>query len=160
MARGDRTPDWHSAGERHRPMRGRVFPRHSKGKGRALSALVVFSDQADLPWLRFLRRGYRHCFLAFLQESNWVIYDSLVHRTEISTLDLPSDFDLAGWYRTHGFGVLATEIRPPSALRGKKAGWIYFPLRPFTCVEAVKRVLGIEAAHVFTPWQLYRHLRR
>ena len=32
------------------------------------------------------------------------------------------------------------------------------PLMVFTCVEAVKRVLGLHRRLVFTPWQLYRHL--
>jgi hypothetical protein len=32
------------------------------------------------------------------------------------------------------------------------------PVLPFTCVEAVKRILGIHAWAVVTPWQLYRHL--
>ena len=32
------------------------------------------------------------------------------------------------------------------------------PLRPYSCVESVKRILGIRAGLVLTPWQLYRHL--
>ena len=32
------------------------------------------------------------------------------------------------------------------------------PLAIFTCVEAVKRILGIRATWVLTPWQLYRRL--
>ena len=32
------------------------------------------------------------------------------------------------------------------------------PFMLFTCVEAVKRVLGIHRRGIVTPWQLYRHL--
>ena len=32
-------------------------------------------------------------------------------------------------------------------------------LRPFTCVEVVKRVLGIKRWSIFTPYQLYRYLK-
>ena len=35
----------------------------------------------------------------------------------------------------------------------------YFkPIMPFTCVEVVKQVLGINDWRVFTPYQLYRRL--
>jgi len=124
----------------------------------ALYALVVFSDQTDLPWLRVLKHGFRHCFLAMLQGSRWLIYDPLLHRTEIVALDLPMDFDLADWYRAHGLRVVAANVRPAPLPPATLAPWAHLPLRPFTCVEAVKRVLGIQAANIFTPWQLYRHL--
>jgi hypothetical protein len=128
------------------------------GHEKSLHALVIFSDQTDLPWLRLLRHGFRHCFLAILQGSRWLIYDPLVHRTEITALDLPLDFDLAIWYRAHGFRVVATTIQPGPPPRHGLRPWAHFPIRPFTCVEAVKRVLGIRATTIFTPWQLYRHL--
>jgi hypothetical protein len=32
------------------------------------------------------------------------------------------------------------------------------PVRPFTCVEAVKRLIGIHAPWTLTPWQLFGHL--
>jgi len=37
----------------------------------------------------------------------------------------------------------------------KQAPWM-----PFSCVEAVKRVLGIHKSFILTPWQLYRFLRK
>jgi hypothetical protein len=33
------------------------------------------------------------------------------------------------------------------------------PFMLFTCVEAVKRVLGIHRRGIVTPWQLYQHLK-
>ena len=33
------------------------------------------------------------------------------------------------------------------------------PWGPFTCVEAVKRVLGVRARFILTPWRLYKFLR-
>jgi hypothetical protein len=54
------------------------------------------------------------------------------------------------FYRQRGHRVIATTLMiPPRVLA---------PIRPFTCVEAVKRVLGLRAPWVFTPWQLYCHL--
>jgi hypothetical protein len=58
--------------------------------------------------------------------------------------------ELAAWYRHHGLHVVKTVATTPPA---KCA-----PFRPFTCVEAVKRALGLRAPWVFTPRQLHRHL--
>jgi hypothetical protein len=57
---------------------------------------------------------------------------------------------LGEWYRRQGLRVIETSVRA-APLR-------VAPLRPLTCVEAVKRVLGIHARSINTPWQLYRHL--
>lgn len=35
-----------------------------------------------------------------------------------------------------------------------KVSWF----RPFSCVEVVKRILGIDQALIFTPYQLYRYV--
>lgn len=114
-------------------------------------ALVVFSGQTELRLLRFLRRGFRHCFAAFRDGDRWLTFDPLSHRTEIRTQTVPADFDLAAYYRAQGLTVLPVRL-PPVPARAA-------PLRPFTCVEATKRALGLHAPWVFTPWQLYRYLR-
>jgi len=63
---------------------------------------------------------------------------------------LPANFDLAAWLKERGCTVIKTCAR-----HDKKR-----PAPPmiFTCVEAVKRILGIHSVRIFTPWQLYRHL--
>jgi hypothetical protein len=43
---------------------------------------------------------------------------------------------------------------PRPALRSRPG----FAPAPLTCVTVVKRVLGIHAPWVWSPWQLYRHL--
>jgi hypothetical protein len=48
--------------------------------------------------------------------------------------------------------VVETRIRPAPRRPA--------PLRPYTCVEAVKRILGLHAPWVITPWQLYGLLRK
>jgi hypothetical protein len=58
--------------------------------------------------------------------------------------------DLEEWYRHQGLSVIETCVRA-APLR-------VAPLRPLTCVEAVKRILGIHARSINTPWQLYRYL--
>jgi len=36
----------------------------------------------------------------------------------------------------------------------------YMPFEPLTCVSLTKKLLGINKPLIFTPYQLYRHLRR
>jgi hypothetical protein len=119
--------------------------------GRA-PVLVVFADHAQCPWLRPLRRGFRHCFAVLRQEPLWLACEPLKDRIELAALDLPSDFDLAGFYVARGYRVLLGQ-RPMPGQRRR------FALVPLTCVSVVKRLLGIRAPWVWTPWQLYTHLR-
>jgi hypothetical protein len=114
------------------------------------TALVVFVDECGLKYLRRLRRGFRHCFVAVRTDAGWVICDPLSHRTDLNVVGGLSAAELTHWYRSHGLRVVATRVRP-APLRPA-------PVRPYTCVEAVKRVLGIHAPWILTPWQLYRRL--
>jgi hypothetical protein len=123
---------------------------------RAGLALVVFGDATTLRWLRLLRPGFRHCFLAVNDGRHWITYDPLCHSTEIAVQPVPAAFDLAAWYRAQGHVVVETRIRRGNGGDGRGT----MPWRPFTCVEAVKRALGLDAPDVWTPWQLYRHLLR
>jgi hypothetical protein len=113
-------------------------------------AWVVFSGAAELRWLRLLRPGFRHCFVALDDGRHWVVVDPLAPFTDVSVLDVPAGWDVPGWFRGLGMTVVPAPVR-----RGltRPAPWA-----PFTCVEAVKRVLGLHAPFVLTPWQLYRRL--
>lgn len=118
----------------------------------ARRALVVFADDTTLKWLRPLAPGFRHCFVAIAHENCWIVCNPLSHFTDLDVLDALPAAALAAWYRRHGFTVVETEAGVPRPVAA--------PLRPFTCVEAVKRALGLHAPWVFTPHQLYRHLVR
>ncbi|HYD65520.1 hypothetical protein [Azospirillum sp.] len=113
-------------------------------------AWVVFSGAAELWWLRLLRPGFRHCFVALDDGRHWVVVDPLAPFTDVAVLGVPAGWDVPGWFRSLGMTVVAAPVR-----RGltRPAPW-----GPFTCVEAVKRVLGLHAPFVLTPWQLYRRL--
>ena len=122
------------------------------GTAPTLRAWVVFRGDAEQWWLRLLRPGFRHCFAILNDGRHWVIVDPLSPFTDVAVLDQPAAFDLPGWFRGQGMAVSAAPVR-----RGltRPAPWA-----PFTCVEAVKRVLGLHAPGVLTPWQLYRRLTR
>lgn len=116
----------------------------------ASPALVIFADDHSLRWLRPLSPGFRHCFVAVRRDGCWVVCNPLSHFTDLDVIGAMPAASLAAWYRERGFRVVETETRvPPPVLA---------PVRPFTCVEAVKRILGLRAPWVFTPRQLYRHL--
>jgi len=115
-------------------------------------ALVVFAGRSGVWWLRWLRPGFRHCFAAVDDGAQWLTIDPLLHRLEVRASGLPSTFDLAAEYRRVNLIVL--DIGPPPVpLRCA-------PFGIFSCVETVKRVLGLRARWVFTPWQLHRFLAR
>lgn len=115
-------------------------------------AWVVFSGKSDWPWLKFLRPGFRHCFVIVHDGTRWLSLDPLLQHTELKVHDVPSDFDLPGWLTARGNRVM---LAPLDRTHNKPA-----PVMFFTCVEAVKRVLGMHRWGVLTPWQLYRHLTR
>lgn len=115
-------------------------------------AWVVFCGQADLFWLRLLRRGFRHCFAVLNDGERWITIDPLSPCLEIAVQPVPAAFDLPCWLRERGHVVVPATV---GRGHGRPAPWA-----PFTCVEAVKRVIGLHDRFVLTPWQLYRRLTR
>lgn len=75
--------------------------------------MVVFSGQTDLWWLKFLRRGFRHCFVVMNLNDRWVAIDPMAHHLEVSVPDVPVSFDLKGWFEESGMLVVETYIRIP-----------------------------------------------
>ncbi len=48
------------------------------------SFYVGFSDDTTIPILRLLRRGFRHCFVFFGDESNTFVVDPISNRIDLS----------------------------------------------------------------------------
>jgi hypothetical protein len=115
-------------------------------------ALVVFVDHASSLWLRALRPGFRHCFVALLDGSLWLTCDPLKDRIQVSILPVSARFDLAAFYARQGHTVLLGTINPNLPRQP-------FTLAPLTCVTVAKRLLGVRAPWIATPWQLCRLLR-
>lgn len=117
---------------------------------RAPFAVVAFTNAAGLPWLRLLRPGFRHCFAAINDGRHWLVIDPLSSVLELSVAAVGAEVDLAALLTGQGLTVVTAPVR-----RGltKPAPWA-----PFTCVETVKRALGLHHRWVITPWQLYRRL--
>ena len=115
-------------------------------------AWVVFSGQTDLRWLGVLKAGYRHCYVLLHDGRHWVSVDPLSNYMEVRVHHVPPDFDLPLWLADRGHRVMAAPMDHSS----RRAA----PFMLFSCVEAVKRVLGIRSRWIVTPWQLCRYLER
>lgn len=115
---------------------------------------VAFSGRADLPWLKLLRPGFRHCFCAVADRAGWTLVDPLAHRLVVQRLRVGPEFDLPAFWRRAGFRVLGPFAPAPAAPA------LLPPLAPFTCVTACLRLLGLRWRLVLTPFGLYRRLQR
>src|SRR5262245_46549241 len=105
----------------------RLSPGGSKHEPPAATVLVALADQAGCPWLRPLRRGFRHCFVVMRTGSVWLACEPLKDRIELDALMLPDGFDLAAFYSRQGHQVLLGERLPARPRR-------HFALAPMTCV--------------------------
>lgn len=116
-------------------------------------AVVVFAEETRLPKLRRLKPGFRHCFAYLAQPDGWVGIDPLSHRLEIRSFPgWDPAADLAAHLRGLGQCALTVPLlQPPRRLA---------PPLPFSCVETVKRLVGLHSWSVRTPWELFLELRK
>ena len=114
-------------------------------------ALIVFEDRPARGFTRFLRPGFRHCFCLIRQQAGWFVCDPLKHSLEFKIVE---DADAA--HIAARLTVIDRSIIYLSAI--PKKGLPSMSLRPLTCVEIVKRVVGINKDFIFTPYQLFSYL--
>ena len=113
-------------------------------------ALVVFHHFGAGTGRRWLHRQYQHVFVVLAAGDHWIAIDGRAGNPEFAVV-ANVGFDLTGFYRRQGFEVVET-VR-----RRRRFGW---PWMAATCVGATKRVLGLRAPWIQTPYQLLKHLRR
>lgn len=109
---------------------------------------VVFSGETDIAWLKCLKQGFRHCFAVLLQRGQWVTLDPMSNQMHLDVQPIDAAFDLPQWLSERGHNVVpVVQQSVPQQVA---------PFMPFTCVEAVKRLIGLHSWTVITPWQLYK----
>lgn len=113
-------------------------------------ALVAFGGPRPVWWLRWLKPGFHHCMVCIRAQETWVLCDPLLHRTEVSVYPGHGTATLLQWLHDNAYRVVP--------VRRRNAPRRLAPIRPYTCVEAVKRHLGIRTWWIVTPWQLFRYL--
>lgn len=116
------------------------------------NVLVVFVGHTECGCLRWLKDGFKHCFVALQSSDKWIICDSLKNHMKFSIVELPSSFSLSRFYLDRGHIVLAGHEATPSE------GSLFLP-ELLTCVGIVKRIIGIRSFWTVTPWQLFCLLR-
>ena len=110
-------------------------------------AYVAFGGAPTHWWTRFLKKGFYHCFLILGNGREWCVIDPVMHFTDfivIKTLNIEHLFIKRGYILVRTVPAVPDEIK--------------FRLRPYTCVETVKRFLGIQGTNLWTPYQLFLHL--
>lgn len=115
------------------------------------NAWVVFSGETDIAWLKILKPGFRHCFILLNDGKRWMSIDPISPYTDIQIYHhIAAEFDLPAWLENRGHKVIQSRINKNHK---KPAPWMVV-----TCVELIKRILGIHKRFIITPWQLYRFL--
>lgn len=115
------------------------------------SAWVIFTGKTDIYWLKILKPGFRHCYLILNDGQRWLSIDPLSSYTDVQIYHhIQASFDLPSWLREQGNKVISAPINNKHT---KAAPWMVV-----TCVESIKRILGVHKRFIFTPWQLYRFL--
>ena len=124
----------------------------SSNYGQWDEALVVFSPEVQLWWLRFLKKGFKHCFVVLSNQENLVVIDPLRNRTEICVMSTFPLERLQILLEANGYITVRTQVRHHSDNA--------VSLGIFSCVEMVKRLLGIHKASIITPYRLYKFLNK
>jgi hypothetical protein len=114
---------------------------------------VIFTGKTDIWWLKWLKHGFRHCFVLFADPvtRHWVIFDPMANQSEIRVLGQTADIDLPAWFAVQGC-IICPAIRTPHD-DPAPIGWL-------SCVSQIKKFLGIRNRFIWTPYQLYRHLTK
>ena len=114
-------------------------------------AIVVFEHRDDVGILRWLRPGFRHCFCLLSSPYGWLLCDPLKSGLCLDLLPSYDSFALLAHYSAPGRHALLGCV-------GRLQPRPHLAIRPLTCVEVVKRALGVEAPATLTPYQLHRKL--
>jgi len=116
--------------------------------------LVVFADAPEKRLLRWLKPGFRHCFVLMSggRAGEWICLDPQSHRVACDVWQYSVLFDPEAHYRARGFDCVWVSY-PAEVPRRVRLG-------AFTCVEFVKRLLGISGFWIVTPHQLFCAIKR
>ena len=118
---------------------------------RPFKMFVAFGGRKTFWWTRFLKKGFYHCFLVVNvgNEDEWLIIEHIYSFTDL----LFVKGDALKVIQDKGYNLV--EVTPTLSLKSKG-----YMLRPFTCVETVKHILGISNWFVFTQYQLFKYITR
>ena len=112
-------------------------------------AVVGFGGQPTLWWMLFLKKGFYHCFVALGRQNEWIIIDPLLHFTDVI---LVRDINIYSFFKKRGYRFVDVLLKEPQKIRLR--------VMPYTCVETVKRFIGVDKSFIFTPYRLFCYLNK
>ncbi|MBQ3696268.1 MAG: hypothetical protein II938_04830 [Alphaproteobacteria bacterium] len=112
-------------------------------------AYVVFGGLPTHWWTYFLKKGFYHCLIVLGNGREWCVIDPVMHFTD---LIIVKTLHIESFFINRGYKIVRTTPQIPSRVK--------FHLRPLTCVEMVKRFLGINCFNLWTPYQLFCFLNQ
>lgn len=116
---------------------------------------IVFEDSIKKRWYtRYLQKGFSHCYLMQKSEAGlfWIIVNPvwshvLIDYRLVKTFPSPRDYT----------GEYATIIEYSPFIDPYNHACI---LGINSCVDVIKRIIGLKLFRIFTPYQLFNYLRR
>ena len=115
---------------------------------------IVFTDSTHDHWLlKRLRRSFQHVFAVKKSpgEKFWIIVNPLVAYTVVETVPVAHYPDI--WALVDPNAVIVPVL---AEIKEKERHTVCV----FNCVEVVKSLLGIRDFWLWTPYQLYKHLKK
>jgi hypothetical protein len=104
---------------------------------------VVFTGDTGHWWSRFIREDMGHCYVIVPSNGKFIVAGKNTGKYELYNVDSINDIIGANDI-TVGYKQEATSIN-------------LFALN--TCVGNVKQMLGIKKPFIWTPYQLYKHIK-
>lgn len=115
---------------------------------------VVFVDETSLWWLRFLKKGFRHCYvlIAIDNKMTWLEINPMSNQTFISVYQFLEETEYVDNLKIDNKFIICEIDVFDVGLKTAPISW-------FSCVEVVKRIVGLHSFFTFTPYQLYKKLK-
>jgi hypothetical protein len=112
---------------------------------------VAFMGDSSGLYAKFERKGFNHCFVFYpLNDNQYAVLEHGKMYVQFGTVTLEQIEEHVGDGRI---------IKVKSKRRPRAKWWWWIPT-PDTCVTIVKQVLGIHAPFVWSPYQLYKYIKR
>jgi len=115
-------------------------------------AYVVFQDSITLPYLRLLKKGFRHCYILLpLSPNQWLELNPMSNQIQIMLRGFSCPYDYISYLRQDKNLTICEVLIQEAELEPAPLGF-------FTCVEFAKRSIGIHDFFILTPHQLFKKL--
>ena len=105
---------------------------------------VVFKNDSSNWWSPFLKKGIRHCYIAKPSQNRLIICGKSTKSYDLYTIDAKN-------------GIIDENF---ILLRYKPKQCKRFLFMLNTCVGHTKQILGINKPFIWTPYQLYKYMRK